>query len=97
MTSEHTKFAPDRHFGLIKKIYRKTHVQTMGCLERVVRNSLHISTNKVQLVWSSEGSQLVKFYHLSVFFQSYFATIAGITSGSVELAEMADYALKWLR
>ena len=76
MISGHTKFAPDRHFGLIKK----THVQTMGCLEHVMRNSSHIGANEVQLVRSSEGSQLVKFYNWSVFFQSYFTTIPGITS-----------------
>ena len=51
------------------------------CLEHVVRNSdSHISANKVQLVRSSEGSQLMKFHDWSVFFQSYFTTIAGITS-----------------
>ena len=32
MLAGHTKFAPDRFFGLIKKVYRRTRVDTMQCL-----------------------------------------------------------------
>ena len=36
MLSGHTKFAPDRHFGLIKKAYRRTRVDTVGCIAHLV-------------------------------------------------------------
>ena len=50
MLPGHTKFAPDRHFGLIKKVYRTTRVDTMGCLKKVVLNSSHIGANQVQRI-----------------------------------------------
>ena len=80
MLPGHTKFAPDRHFGLLKKQYRRTRVDTMGCLESVVNTSLHVGANKVQLVRSLTGEQPVKFYDWSAFFRQFFTTIPAITS-----------------
>ena len=80
MLSGHTKFAPDRHFGLIKKSYRRTRVETMGCLQRVVETSSHIGANRAQLIRSLEGQQLVHFYDWSAFFHQYFSAIPRITS-----------------
>jgi hypothetical protein len=80
MISGHTKFAPDRHFGLIKRTYRRTRVETMGCLSDVVRNSSHIDANQVQLVRSLDGKQLVHFYDWTAFFQKYFVSIPSVTS-----------------
>lgn len=31
----HTKFAPDLHFGMIKKKFRKARVSSLGALEKV--------------------------------------------------------------
>ena len=42
-----TKFAPDRHFGLIKKTYWITRVDTMKRIQDVVNSSSHIGANKV--------------------------------------------------
>lgn len=80
LVSGHTKFAPDRHFGLIKKLYRKTRVDTMACIQNVVQKSSHIEANQVQLIRSLTGEQLVHFYDWSGFFQKFFTTIPAITS-----------------
>ena len=80
MLPGHTKFAPDRHFGLIKKVYRRTRVDTIGCLQKVVINSSHIGANKVQLVRDSSGQQVVHFYGWSSFLQQYFSNLPSITS-----------------
>ena len=42
MLASHTKFAPDCFFGLTKKTYRRTKVETMGCIARVIKSSLVI-------------------------------------------------------
>ena len=39
MLAGHTKFAPDPFFGLIKKVYQRTRVDTMQCLVQVVQSS----------------------------------------------------------
>ena len=80
MLSGHTKFAPDRHFGLIKKTYRRTRVDTMKCIQDVVNNSSHIGANKVQLIRSLTGEQLVHFHDWSSFFRQYFSSLPNITS-----------------
>ena len=40
MLPGHTKFAPDRFFGQIKKLYRRTSVSTLCEIEEIVRNSI---------------------------------------------------------
>ena len=80
MISGHTKFAPDRHFGLIKRLYRHTRVETIGCLRDVVINSSHSGANRVQLIRIVEGEQLVHFYDWTSFLQRFFINIPAITS-----------------
>lgn len=41
----HTKFAPDRFFGLIKKKYRYTFVSTLGEMQDVVMKSMICGQN----------------------------------------------------
>ena len=80
MLSGHTKFAPDRHFGLIKKAYRRTRVDTMGCIARLVEQSSVVGANSAQLVHNSKGERVVHFYEWSQFLLQYFKAIPGITS-----------------
>ena len=80
MLSGHTKFAPDRHFGLIKKLYRRTRVDTIECIARVVRQSSIIGGNIPQLITNSTGDTLVHFHDWSQFLLKYFKTIPNITS-----------------
>ena len=46
----HTKFSPDRHFGLIKKAYRRKRVDTIASIKRVVESSSTCGANKAQLI-----------------------------------------------
>ena len=75
----HTNFAPDCHFGLLKKAYGRTRVNTMGSIQEVVKNSSHIGANKVQLVRSLSGEQLVCFFNWSEFFHPFFTSLPSIT------------------
>ena len=79
MLAGHTKFAPDRFFGLIKKVYRRTRVDTMQCLVRVVNNSTVTNGNIAQPVRSSTGEQLVKFFRWNEYLSDFFSTIPNIT------------------
>lgn len=51
----HTKFAPDRYFGLIKKRYRRACVDTIVDLARVVKESTTTGQNIPQLIRSLAG------------------------------------------
>lgn len=73
-------FAPDRHFGLIKKAYRKTRVDNVGCIARLVEQSLVIGANLAQLVHNSKGERVAHSYEWSWFLLQYFKTIPEITS-----------------
>ena len=48
MLAGHPKFAPDRHFGLIKKAYRRTRVDTIASIKCVVEISSACGANKAQ-------------------------------------------------
>ena len=80
MLPGHTKCAPDRHFGLIKKLYRRTRVDTMNCLARIVRDSSQVGGNISQLVATPDGETHVKFFDWSQFLSNHFKVIPGITS-----------------
>ena len=51
----------------------------MGCIQAVVKNSSHIGANKVQLVRSLSGEQLVHFCNWSDFFHMFFTSLPSIT------------------
>ena len=51
----HTKFAPDRFFGLIKKRYRRSCVDTINHLSLVVNESTTTKQNKAQLIRDLTG------------------------------------------
>ena len=80
MLAGHTKFAPDRHFGLIKKLYRRTRVDTINCIARIVRNSSQVGGNIPQVITATDGETLVKFFNWSQFLSEYFKVLPLITS-----------------
>ena len=97
MIAGHTKFAPDRHFGLIRKTYRRTPVETINCLERVVRNSSTIGCNISQLVRSPSGELLVNYYDWTSYFKDYFKAIPAITKYHVFCCSHDDPGVIYLR
>ena len=80
MLAGHTKFAPDRHFGLIKKLYRCTRVDTIACLLRLVEKSSICGANKAQLIRELDGSTAVYFYDWVEFLKSKYKPVPSITS-----------------
>lgn len=67
----HTKFAPDRFFGLIKKKYRYTFVSTLEEMKEVVRKSI--------ISGSYNGKKLVSWYDWKSYFCTLYKTIPNIT------------------
>ena len=78
MLAGHTKFAPDRHFGLIKKAYRRTRVDTIASIKRVVESSSACGANKAQLI-RDNGHIQVPFYDWTNFLKDYYKSIPSIT------------------
>jgi len=97
----HTKFAPDWAFGLLKQRFRKTRVDCLDDLVRVVEGSAEV--NHAQLVATQAGEVMVPTYDWAGFFEAPFKQTAlrGIKSyhhfkfdavhpGVVEVLEGAD-------
>ena len=51
----HAKFLPDRHFGLIKKAYKQTQVDTIASIKHVVESSSTCKANNAQLIRDTDG------------------------------------------
>ena len=81
MVSGHTKFAPDRHFGLIKKKYRdEDAVDTLEDVQKMVIDSSPAGHNKAQLIRDPRTDDLnVKWYDWSGFLKKSFKHIPYIT------------------
>ena len=79
MIAGHTKFGPDRFFGLIKK-YKHTFVSTLGEVQDVVRKSMLTGQNIPQLTKSMDGSRVVFWYDWKSFLNSMFKPIPKITT-----------------
>ena len=74
----HTKFAPDRFFGLVKKRFRRSCVDTLTDIARVVEESTTTGKNKAQMIRNLDGEKQVDFYQWSVFLQQFFKPIPNI-------------------
>ena len=72
----HTKFAPDRYFGLLKKRYRRSCVDTIVDIACVVKESTTTGHNIPQLIRSHDGVKHVQFYQWKVF--QFFKSIPNI-------------------
>lgn len=76
----HTKFAPDRFFGLIKRKYRMSTISSMIELERVVKESSVAGINIPQPVRDRHDTQEVVWYRWSAHLLKFFKTIPNILS-----------------
>ncbi len=79
MVVGHTKFCPDRFFGLIKKAYRHTNVSSLQDIEKMVTNSSVAGNNIPVLSVNCEGKREVVWYRWNDFLGQYFNTIPGIS------------------
>ena len=55
----HTKFSPDWCFGLVKRLYRRSQVNCLDDIVKVVESSAHC--NVAQLIGNQEGDVIVPF------------------------------------
>ena len=74
----HTKFGPDRCFGMIKKSYKVTYISSIFELACLVENSSSIGINKAQLVGTHNGRVIVPVYDWTSFLEPYFKRIPNI-------------------
>ena len=76
MVPGHTKFSPDWCFGLLKKRYRRTKVDGLSDLVRVVNESAAV--NIAQPTALEDGSVVVKTYDWQEYFTTYCTKVPGI-------------------
>ena len=70
MIPGHTKFKCDGSFGLIKKLYRKTTVDCVDHIVKVVKNSSTAGLNKAQCYENGKGFQYLDLNSvLGIFFK----------------------------
>ncbi len=72
----HTKFSPDSCFGLLKRTFRRTAVNTLQDLCDVVTQSA--ACNKVEVVGWEDGVLLIATYNWSTYFSAYMDKVIGI-------------------
>ena len=70
----HTKFGPDRSFGIIKRSYKVNYVSSLYEFAELVESSSTSGVNKAQLV----GKVIVPVYDWSTFLGQYFVKFPGI-------------------
>ena len=83
MLAGHTKFTPDRNFGLIKKAYRQTQVDTIASIKYVVESSSTCGATTAQLIHDTDGHIQVPFYDWRNFLKDYYKSIQSITKYQV--------------
>ena len=84
MLPGHTKFAPDRFFGLFKQTFRRCKVETIMDLVQVVQSSTDKAVNIPQpIVDPVSQQQLVHVYRWSAFLDQFFKPIPQILSYQV--------------
>lgn len=76
----HTRFSPDRFFGLIKKKYRRTRVSSLTEIAEVVEKSTTCLQNKVYIIGGENTSQPFCYYDWDEFLCTYFKHVPQITS-----------------
>lgn len=80
MIPGHTKFTPDRFFGLIKRNYRRTNLSSLVEIAEVVRTSTAASNNKVYIIGDEQSPKPFHYYNWADFLASFCQTIPHITS-----------------
>ena len=76
----HTKFGPDRCFGMLKKSYKVNFISSLYELAGMVDGSSSTGVNKAQLVATHGGRIIVPAYDWSTFLGQYFKKITNITN-----------------
>lgn len=79
LVAGHTKFAPDRCFGLIKKAYKVNYVSSLYKFARLVETSSSTGINKAQLVGTHDGRVIVPVYDWILFLGQYFKKFPNIS------------------
>ena len=79
MMTGHTKFCPDRFFGLIKKAYRRSNISSLHDIEKMVSNSSIAGNNLSVLTIDCAGKRDVIWYRWNDFLSQYFTIISGIS------------------
>lgn len=74
----HTKFGPDRCFGIIKKAFKVSYVSSLYEFARLVETSSSVGINKVQLVGTHDGRVIVPVYDWAPFLERFFRKIPNI-------------------
>lgn len=74
----HTKFSPDRCFGMIKKAFKVTFISSIYEFARMVESSSTIGVNKSQLVGTHDHRVIVPVYDWASFLGRYFRKIPNI-------------------
>ena len=74
----HTKFGPDRCFGIIKRSYKVSYVSSLYELAQMVESSSTVGVNKAQLVATHDGKVIVPVYNWSAFLEQYFVKVPNI-------------------
>ena len=80
MIAGHTKFAPDRFFGIFKRKYRNSDVNSLVDVCVSVTSSSITRQNKIQLIADAMGNSLVTWYKWTGFLSEFFQPLPGITS-----------------
>ena len=76
----HTKFSPDRFFGMFKKLFRQSSVSTLAEVVSVAERSTTSGQLFPQLIRGTDGKLEVKFYQWTVFLSKFFHSIPNILS-----------------
>ena len=76
----HTKFGPDRCFGMLKKSYKVSFISSIYELAKMVDDSSSTGVNKAQLVATHNGQVIVPVYDWATLLAQYFKKIPNITS-----------------
>jgi len=76
----HTKFGPDRCFGMLKKSYKVNFIPSLYELAGMVDASSCTGVNKAQLAATHDGRIIVPAYDWSTFLGQYFKKITNITN-----------------
>ena len=74
----HTKFAPDRCFGLIKRAYKVNFISSLYEFARMVDCCSTTEVNKAQLVGTHDGQEIVPVYDWAEFLSEYFTKLPNI-------------------
>ena len=78
MVAGHTKFSPDGFFGLIKLLLRKSEVDNLNDLTKIIQYSTTGKYNIVQTVFDDKENQVVYCYKQTDQLKQNFTTIPNI-------------------